>query len=126
MTTTQTAPATLERRMRVVIEGNGHEVGPGGKSIRITTDDGASVLVHKEWAGITVEDIGPEYEWTDDDVVQYVATGMTRRRVRIEGGTSRWFQGGPSLVVFSRSDDAVTEAVRDGRARVLRYQAGEK
>lgn len=125
MTTTQTAPATLERRMRLVIEGNGHEVDPGQKTIRLTTDDGASILVNKEWAGVTVEDLAPAYVWTDGDVVQVVATDEVLRRRRIEGNTSKWFRG-IDLTIFARTDSAITEAVRNGRVRVLRCQAGEK
>ncbi|SDL15412.1 hypothetical protein SAMN05428985_11086 [Nocardioides sp. YR527] len=113
-------PPVSTRRVRVTVEGDAHYIG---KNLRVVTPEGPTIVVGEDWAGVTVEDLAPEYVWTDADVVQWIGTDVTYTRRRMEGNTSRWFSGAPTLTIFGRTDTAISAAVRDGRARVLRRQA---
>lgn len=110
------------RRVRVVIEGEAHEVSTRCEVLRVDLPRDSrtglvpTVMVSPDWEGVSVEDVAPSYNWQDGDVIQDPDDGETATR---HGG--RW-----------RSSLEPSTTMTDGWAAnraasgwdVLRYQAG--
>lgn len=111
--------AGTTRRARITIEGDVHEVSSrcGILRVDLPRDDTGlvpTVMVNPSWAGVSVEDLAPSYNWQDGDVVLSEGSVWVR-----EGG--RW---NATKNPFWSSDGDVSKYAREG-AEVLRYQAGE-
>jgi hypothetical protein len=115
--------AGTTRRARIIIEGDVREVSGrcGVLRVDLPRDDTGlvpTVMVNPAWAGVSVEDLAPSYNWRDWDVLQDPDDGETCTR---QGG--RW-----TSTSSNRSDETdgwATRRVRGGWT-VLRYQAGEQ
>lgn len=116
--------AGAKRRVRVIVEGEAHDVSNKCGILRIDlpvdgeTGHPAVVMVNPEWEGVTVEDVAPSYNWQDGDVVQYVAGAAGQVWCR-DGG--RWICPTES---GTRTDGWASSRAHTGVVRVLRYQAG--
>lgn len=115
--------AGVKRRVRVVIEGEAHEVSRKCGILRIDLPADETglpplVMVNPAWEGVTVEDVAPAYNWQDGDVVQYVGGAVGEVWSR-NGG--RWLC---ATSLSKRTDGWAADRVGAGVLRVLRYQAG--
>lgn len=112
--------AAEKRRVRVVIEGDAHNVSTKCGVLRIDlpadeTGLPAVVMVNPSWEGVTVEHVSPAYNWQDDDVILW---GEQATWTRHHG---RWYRYGDHRIL---TDGQVAALFRDGSATVVRYQDG--
>lgn len=110
--------AGTKRRVRVVIEAEAHEISGKCGLLRLDMEPDETgltpvVMVNPRWAGVSVEDLAPSYNWRDGDVVLSEGSVWVR-----EGG--RW---NAAKNPFWSSDGDVSKYARGG-AEILRYQAG--
>lgn len=101
------------RRVRVTMEADARDLG---SSLRLLIVPGGTVLVDPDWPGVTVEDISPERQWTDGDVVAWDDGHVFTRY----GGI--WVSPSHGSRHY---DSLAAEALKDGGATLVRYQAGE-
>lgn len=112
-TTCTPVRATARRPVRVTLEGEAYRPAGSDNVLMVELPSGLKVCL-SEGLGITVEDIVPEYTWTDGDVIQHV-------------GSSRVFSRGIDSDTWDASDDpAVDRGIANGTYRVLRHQAGDR
>ena len=117
--------AGTKRRVRVVIEAEAHEISGKCGLLRLDMERDETglvpvVMVNPSWAGVSVEDVAPSYNWQDGDAVQDTFGGEVFAR---HGGV--W--SGTMAQVHGRvTDGTVTSWLNDDSEwLVLRYQAGE-
>lgn len=119
--------AGLRRRVRVVIEGEAHEVSNRCEVLRIDLPRDANmliptVMVNPQWEGVTVEDVAPAYNWQDGDALLFRDSyGDQHVWARLGG---RWRRAGDSAQALTDGQAQSTILTSD-RGEVLRYQAGE-
>lgn len=105
-----------QRRVLVTVEGRVVKESPHRALLAVETEDGASLYVPTNAKGVTVEDLPPEYEWTDGDVIVHRGNVWVRDAGVWNNSTGR--SGG-------LSDGAAGRTLsRHADATVLRYQAG--
>lgn len=117
--------AGTTRRARITIEGDVREVSGrcGVLRVDLPRDDTGlvpTVMVNPSWAGVSVEDLAPSYNWQDADAVLSHANAPNVWS-RLGG---RWLT---PLGDGYRTDGEVTQNVTGPAGwTVLRYQAGEQ
>ena len=117
---------TIDRPVRVTIEGNAHEYSDN--TLRVFHAD-SSILINRNTPGVTVENVEPERVWTDGDVVQ-IDTGRVlhtyTRDTDLNGTNYPWSGHADSMSDAGMTDYVSGSFAPDGwTVRVLRHQAGE-
>lgn len=108
--------ATATRPVRVTIVGEARPLLTDGTLMRLQSLAGV-LLIDTAALDVAVEYLDPSREWTDGDVVLIGGTVWVR-----QGETSWASSGGYGTQLGYDSD--IEQALDDGRAQVLRYQAG--